>query len=283
VIREPQSLLKVSKRLATGTKIASNVTSCIFQRDIKNLSPLKPSQCMFLQLTDIESSVFETQQACLYEAVAQCQLLGHPIVLVPETVKQLIIQFRDVHEKNGRKKDTRLGIKIRNDSVRSDGENDGTENLVTFLDIWRRILLPHWVSLASEELLQVPYFETLMLCVCQILGRGPNKVILEFQQVCSSLVFVPLQLPGVVCDDEEHTMFRSPCQCFDPSIHHFNIASMSQPAKEFRSPDVIRVLRCWGMKRSLRWDEMAQEAVTRVCVIPGCRENLALCDPTCKI
>lgn len=299
IIREPQSLLTVSRRLATTAlyltaerNLFSEQHKCS-KNNTKNLPPLKPTEANFLDLTDVESHVFLNREAYLYEAVAQCQLLGHPVVLVPESVKQLLLQFDESPQDNPAAQQLQQGNQEKSIGIRP-SKTSSINNarhaqkrrflnvpkcssravgyvLVSVLDIFARVLLPHWASLPPQELVYVPHFTDLMLCVCKILGRGPDKYILRFRNLCSQLQFVPTRFPGVVYDETEPLPLKPPLGCFDPTLTHLKISQLSQPDTEFRSPDVLRVLRFWGLKQTLGWTEMAQEAMTRMCVGGGCR------------
>lgn len=252
------------------------------------LPPLKPTECQFLQLTDTEFHIFKGCSELLQEAVAQCQILGHPVVHVPDYIKELFLQYDNEQAENpaiySNKKSLGITTRQLSNSHRRPTIKDQKPHsllsasakiakgyfIITVLDMFQSILISHWASMPPTELSYVPKFPHLMLYLCRILGRGPDKYITKFRAYCENLAFVPVRFPGVEYDEDESVPLKTPSQCCDPSLDHYRVGSLSQPTTEFRAPDVLRVLRQWGLRQTLGWAEIVQEGVSKACTIGGC-------------
>lgn len=263
----------MSCRLASNRSLSQIASTSVVRN---GLPPLRPTECHFLQLTDTEAHLLsgEGNFELIEEAVSQCQLLGHPIVYVPERIKELFQEFDSEQSNNPAAQSQHKPIGVQRSRNRSSKSSSGYF-IITALDMYSSILIPHWISMPPQELPSVPKFCDLMLFLCKVLGRGPDKYILKFRDRCHQLSFIPMRFPGVEYDDEEEVPLNSPSQCCDPILNNSRVGRLSQPGAEFRSPDVLRVLRLWGLRQTLGWTEMAQEAVSRVCVVADCHAQRA--------
>lgn len=285
MVRNIQFQTEMASRLSSKR----NAMLCTSRLEI-DFPPLRPTDCQFLKLTEIESHLFSKEEdSCssgqyelLEEAVSQCQILGHPVIFVPDWIREMFEEYHDEQSNNSSTESTHQSLNVLESKQRSHslksrrifkssfvGISKSGYDIITVLNMFKSILIPHWISIPYKDLVTVPRFSDLMLYLCKILGRGPDKYILKFRDTCHNLPFIPVRFPGVDYENGDIPL-KSPFQCCDPILDHYRVGSLSQPGSEFRAPDVLRVLRMWDLKQSLSWVEMVQESVTQMCTIGGC-------------
>lgn len=222
------------------------LADCVLGHDDVRWSP---EECRFLVLsesdTEVLSKVERTRGCLVAEITSICQENSQRIMHVPEHVQRLLVLLDEVEKMQGA----------------TDGKKKHFHS-ISLLDVFYSCLLPDWRARNVHSLTLLTSYPALMFVLCKTLSRAGERHLLRFKPLCEDLPFLPVSEPG-----DESVRLLSPQEAYDPGLSGFAIARRMMPAGEFRTADVLKVLRRWGLKTALHWPDLAKEAFTRVALL----------------
>ena len=212
-----------------------------------------PEECRFLVLSETDMDVISSVELETGELIAQitkeCQQSGQHVMHVPEHVQRLLVLLDEVEKIQGAQGD--------------EAPKKRHFNSISLLDVFHNCLLPDWRARNVHSLTMLPCYTALMFVLCKTLSRVGERHIQRFKPLCEDLPFLPVANSA----EDTHVRLLTPQEAYDPGLQGFAIAKRMMPAGEFRTADVLKVLRRWGMKTALYWPDLAREAFSRIAFI----------------